>query len=304
MNPFELLIQKFEPQSKLLRAWDLKGGVSAQVTALEIERPDGEIRKLVVRRHGERDRQRNPNIAAAEFKLLRQLKSKGLPVPASYWLETSGTTFPEPLIVLEFLEGSPDEAPHDPSEFLTQLAAQLAQIHRLDGLDPTIAFLPRVEDMVLTWLKNRPKLLDESLQEGKIRSVLEPVWPLRERNPAVLLHGDFWPGNFLWKNGQLVGVIDWEDAALGDPLFDLAISRLEILWSHGPEAMRQFTNFYQASSKIDETSLPYWDLCAALRPAGQLSQWCLDVEERKSLTEKHRWFVTQALDALSLSAEA
>ena len=33
---FEQVVQKFDPQSKLLRTWELKGGVSAQVTALEI----------------------------------------------------------------------------------------------------------------------------------------------------------------------------------------------------------------------------------------------------------------------------
>jgi len=35
-DKFEQLVQKIDPQSKLLRAWELKGGVSAQVTALEI----------------------------------------------------------------------------------------------------------------------------------------------------------------------------------------------------------------------------------------------------------------------------
>ncbi len=33
----------------------------------------------------------------------------------------------------------------------------------------------------------------------------------------------------LWKDGQLVAVIDWEDAPLGDPLADVANSRLESL---------------------------------------------------------------------------
>ena len=32
---FAQVLQKIDPQSKLLRAWALKGGVSAQVTALE-----------------------------------------------------------------------------------------------------------------------------------------------------------------------------------------------------------------------------------------------------------------------------
>ena len=34
---FEQVVQKIDPQSKLLRTWKLTGGVSAQVTGLEIE---------------------------------------------------------------------------------------------------------------------------------------------------------------------------------------------------------------------------------------------------------------------------
>jgi aminoglycoside phosphotransferase (APT) family kinase protein len=37
-----------------------------------------------------------------------------------------------------------------------------------------------------------------------------------------VLHGDYWPGNVLWRDGRLVGVIGWEEAAFGDPLADLA----------------------------------------------------------------------------------
>jgi hypothetical protein len=42
---FEQLVQKIDPHSKLLRTWALKGGISAQVTALELERPDGQTKK-------------------------------------------------------------------------------------------------------------------------------------------------------------------------------------------------------------------------------------------------------------------
>ena len=52
---FELVVQKIEPQSKLLRTWELKGGVSAQVTALEIEKLNGHTQKMIVRLHGEVD---------------------------------------------------------------------------------------------------------------------------------------------------------------------------------------------------------------------------------------------------------
>jgi hypothetical protein len=51
---FERVVGRIEPQSRLLRAWELKGGVSAQVTALEIERDDGHTQKMIVRQHGEK----------------------------------------------------------------------------------------------------------------------------------------------------------------------------------------------------------------------------------------------------------
>ncbi len=43
---FEQVVQKIDPQSKLLRTWKLTGGVSAQVTAFEIERLYGQFLKL------------------------------------------------------------------------------------------------------------------------------------------------------------------------------------------------------------------------------------------------------------------
>ena len=70
---FEQLVQKIDPQSKLLRTWELKGGVSAQVTALEIERPDGQTKKMIVRQHGDVDLKQNPHVAADEFKLLQMI---------------------------------------------------------------------------------------------------------------------------------------------------------------------------------------------------------------------------------------
>ena len=102
---FEHVVQKFEPQSKLLRTWELKGGVSAQVAAIEIERPDGYTQKMIVRQHGEVDLKHNPHIAADEFKLLQLLHSVGLAVPEPYYLDQSGEIFPTPYVVIEYIEG-------------------------------------------------------------------------------------------------------------------------------------------------------------------------------------------------------
>jgi hypothetical protein len=63
--------------------------------------------------------------------------------------------------------------------------------------------------------------------------------------------------------------------------------------------MQRFTQQYQSMTPIDFTHLPYWDLCAALRPVAQIAQWGLDDITEKIVRERHRWFVTQAFEKLS-----
>jgi aminoglycoside phosphotransferase (APT) family kinase protein len=297
---FEQVLQKIDHQSKLLRTWELEGGVSAQVTVLEIEQPDGQTKKMIVRRHGVVDLEHNPHIAADEFKLLQLLQSYGLAVPEPYYLDQSCEIFSTPYVVIEYVEGKTEFAPPHLHDFIFQFAAHLARIHTMDCSRLDLSFLPQQEQIYTEKLRKRPIIVDESLDEGHIRDVLEAVWPPPQRNPSALLHGDFWPGNILWKDGQLVAIIDWEDAASGDPLADVANSRLEILWAFGIEAMQSFIHHYQSMTSIDFTNLPYWDLCAALRPASKIGTWGLDDLTEKTMRERHRWFITQVFKNLSL----
>lgn len=297
---FEQVVHKLDPQSKLLRTWELKGGVSARVTALETLRPDGHTQKMIVRQHGEVDLKHNPHVAADEFKLLQLLYSVGLATPAPYHLDQFGEIFSTPYLVIAYIEGKPEFAPSNLPDLIFQLATQLSRIHQVDGSKLDVSFLPQQANISAQKLRARPANVDESLDEGLIRDALEAVWPFPQRNTSVLLHGDFWPGNILWRDGQLVAVIDWEDAALGDPLADVANSRLEILWAFGIDAMQSFTHQYQSMTTIDFTHLPYWDLCAALRPVAQLAQWGLDDTTERTMRERHRWFITQAFEKLSI----
>jgi len=299
-NKFEKVVHKIDPQSKLLRTWELKGGISVRVTVLEIERPDGHTQKMVVRQHGDVDLKHNPNIAADEFKLLQLLQSVGVAAPLPYHLDQSGDIFSTPYLVIAYIEGKTEFAPSNVPDFILQLATQLYRIHHVDCSHLDVSFLPQQEKRYAEKLKERPTNVDESVDEGHIRDVLESVWPLPQLNPSVLLHGDFWPGNIVWKDTQLAAVIDWEDAALGDPLADVANGRREILWAFGIDAMRSFTHQYQALTTIDFTHLPYWDLCAALRTASQIAEWATDDISKKTMREGHTWFITQAFEKLSV----
>jgi aminoglycoside phosphotransferase (APT) family kinase protein len=53
--------------------------------------------------------------------------------------------------------------------------------------------------------------------------VLDRMAPQAQR--LALLHGDYRLPNLMWKDGKLVGVLDWELARVGDPLSDVAFTQ-------------------------------------------------------------------------------
>lgn len=175
---------------------------------------------------------------------------------------------PRPLALLdgvvatEFVAGKPDPAPPAPA-----MAELLARIHRA-----------KVD---LAWLP----------------PAAGPV----PANPPALLHGDLWPGNVLWRDGRPAAVIDWEDAARGDPLADLANSRLELLWARGANAMRAFTIAYRSAMDLDYRPLPRWDLHVARRAASAIGGWGLAPARLRRMRAQAGWFRRQA--ALALRGE-
>ena len=269
------LLQSFAPDARLLRSWALTGGVSAIVTALEFEQ-GGEKRTVVVRQYGPRDLSAKPNIAAQEFKLLNFLHAAGLPVPLPLHHAPG-------VLVTRFIEGKSgvDVVP-DP----LQLAHFLARLHGLNAAGLDVRSLPEVGPA--------PENADDSLSETRIRAALASQQPRQTLEP-VLLHGDFWPGNTLWNAGKLAAIIDWEDSATGDALYDVSITRLELLFFHGQDVMQGFTQEYARLTGADFGGLPYWDLRAALRPCGFLGYWGLSPELEAQMRGRHAWFVEQAL---------
>ncbi len=297
-DSFARLVRRIDPRATLLRHWPLTGGVSAQVTALEVEWPDGRREKLVVRRHGAVDLASNPNVAADEFDLLRVLHAEGLPVPTPHYVDTERDLFPTPCLVIGFIDGSTDFAPASTNDVVDVLATQLARIHRIDLDREALSFLPSQSERCTQRLAEPRPAPDDGLNEGRTRRILASAWPRPSRNRPVLLHGDFWPGNTLWRDSQLTGIIDWEDAALGDPLADLANSRLEILLEFDANAMQRFTERYLTLNPIDVTDLPYWELCASLRPIAGLPNWGLDDATLRAMRAGLKRFIEQALDVL------
>lgn len=192
-----------------------------------------------------------------EFRVLQGVFDAGLPVPRPLFRETD-------FFVMEWLPGRATAAPEDRESFLRQMAEGLAAIHRV----PPFPGLPvtRVGHIPTSEKVNR------ELDEDRVLAALPGCMDFAPE-PFVLRHGDFWPGNLLWEDGCLTGIIDWENALSGPAAADLAISRLDVAWVFGFEAMETFTELYLSAHPIPLDSLAYWDLRAALRPMGNLEEW-------------------------------
>lgn len=297
---FENIIHKIHPQATLLNVTKLEGGVSAQVMALEIKLPNGEHQKLVVRQYGEANLLSDPKVATHELTLLKVLRAHDLPVPEPLYADESNEILPSPYLVVSFINGETVDEPLDVTQYVGQMADVLASIHAIN-VGEELAFLPNQTEAFTRKLQDQPPKLDEALSEDRIRDILTNTWPPVQTNESVLLHGDFWPGNTMWKHDKLAGVIDWEDAGYGDPLADLGNGRLEILMFFGVAAMETFTDRYRSlMPDLNYANLPYWDLCAALRPAGKMTGWGLDDETLYKLQNGHKKFVDQAIQKLAI----
>ncbi len=302
-SALEHLVQAIDPRASLRSTWPLRGGISAKITGIEYVLRGGETRRVVLRMPAAEMLRRNPRAAADEFRLLQRLRAAGLQVPTPIRLDESGEIFAEPYLVVGFIDGAPEFSPTQRSDFVAQMAMRLAEIHRVAANEVELlpTFIPahlRQRDYVAT---------SRTVDVAAILAVLENASPPRALNQPVLLHGDFWPGNVVWNAGRISAVIDWEEACIGDPIVDVAIARLDILWLLGIEWMHEFTQCYRALLRLDFRDLPYWDLDAALRPAFNIADWASQWPDlgRPDITETtmrsgHAQFVAQALAALHL----
>lgn len=239
--------------------------------------------RLVVREYGARDLRAKPDIARREFRVLCALHAAHLPVPQPHSVEAG-------VLVTGFMDGQPEFGPALGAEDACQVAAFLAHLHAMSASG--FRFLP-----LLARPSPWPRLPDDALSESRIRAALDRLKPPSPAKPVVL-HGDIWPGNILWSGGRLTAVLDWEDAARGDPLADIGNARLELLFFLGAEAMHAFTDRDAVLSGADMTALPSWDLRAALRPCGRLGEWGLEEGLERQMRRRHRAFVDGALRQL------
>ena len=290
---FAALSAALNPQAQLLEVVPLTGGVSADVQALTLRNADGETFKVVVRQHPDRTfKDRSADLTRLEYDLLAALYGAGLPVPEPLMLDVSSAIVPAPALVMTYVEGSAEIDNDDLPAQMDEMAQVLCAIHDLPA-----SSLPALPDR-LNPLPEMFQFLPEGTLWQALREYLSDASGSAYRGRPSLLHGDFWPQNLLWRDGELVAVLDWEDAAIGDPMADVAGARVELGWTYGEQAVAEFTRAYDRRRPIDRHRLSLWEVYVATAAAHFMHEWGLPAAQEAHMRSNAQVFARRAAQQL------
>lgn len=150
------------------------------------------------------------------------------------------------------------------------MAKGLVEVHNKELLGlPTLP--GRIEPFPLAF-----EFLPEEMTS--LKALIEGI-PSTFCGDQKLLHGDYWPENVMWKDEEIVAIIDWEDAAIGDPLSDVACCYLELRYIYWTDGADKFVNAYAEFAPIDPTRFQLWKIHVSAAAQKFMGLWGLPAEK-------------------------
>jgi aminoglycoside phosphotransferase (APT) family kinase protein len=269
-----------------------------------------------------------------EFRILDAIKDASVAIATPILACDDPAVFGSPFYVMERVEGVPIRAgvpaawadvPQTHGQALEQHIDALVAIHAVDweacglaGLAHTENYLQR---QIGRWLRQLASYESRDLPTAQaLAEWLESQRPTGQ--PPALFHGDYKLDNVLFAPTappQLLAIVDWEMAGIGDPLVDLAWT---LIFHPGPEGtMRlgtskepvfaqdglpgraELAERYARLSGRDISALDWYDVFARWKLAIALEGSYAKFLQGRSDKPIHEYFGAQA-DLLLSSAQA
>jgi aminoglycoside phosphotransferase (APT) family kinase protein len=206
---------------------------------------------------------------AAEAAVLGALQDTRVPVPRVRGFEPTAKA-----LLMQRLEGTAEPNDEPDQELRRQVLAEWAEgVAMMHDLDPARLDLPHLanpstsEEVALG--SDFAESINAVAQLGHLFGTADPLlqyaaaW-LKNHVPKgpsrlSLVQGDSGPGQFMFKDGHLTGLIDWELARLGDPARDLGCARMrDTIYHMGGvnEAIAHYEEF--TSSAVDRDAVRFY----------------------------------------------
>ncbi len=244
-------LRKRLPDADSIRVDDLRGpkdtGFSSDTLMFTLhssERGRAMARELVVRLAPTSDFCVFPEYdVELQYRMMKTLADTAVPVPRMLWLEPGSDPLGSPFYVMERLDGQvpSDSPPYHSAGWLCDLSPErrlrlwnsgldaMAEVHKLSCDDPRFAFLAHPSGFASP-MSAQLDYWNRYLDWGMDRS----RYPLVERGlawltahapvdePVGICWGDARISNQIFRDCEVVGVIDWEMVFVGNPVADLA----------------------------------------------------------------------------------
>jgi aminoglycoside phosphotransferase (APT) family kinase protein len=285
------LLQVIAPGSTLSAIRPLAGSYSNYTHLIEYDFAAGTHTRIVVRRYAESGGDRAGK-AHREFKTLVLLQEHGVPAPNPLYLDGDGALLGSPGIVTGYVPGEQIYAPPDPSSWARALATMLTRIHSIPCDATTQRTLMDANSEAIWFLRSGvvPAYMSAYPDGARLWQAVYDLLPhIRQVSPR-LVHLDYWPGNVLWAQDRITAVVDWEEAAYGDPGIDVAYCRMNMSLDGMDRAADEFLRAYEARMG-QVVNLGFWEIAAAARPMIDPEGWKITGSPAR---ERFRQFIANA----------
>jgi aminoglycoside phosphotransferase (APT) family kinase protein len=196
-----------------------------------------------------------------EVRLMRALRTAGLPVAAVRWYERDASVIGAPFFVMDRVAGKGENPGLGSIRGCVRL---LRRQHELDWRRAGLAFLgvpsvPRAATLaqIARWERVYRDscflpvpLLDEAA------AWLRRHAPTPER--IALVHGDPGPGNFMYEGDRINAITDWEFAHLGDPDEDWVYMATMRGASRSREEWKELFKL-EADVEVSDSAWRFWE---------------------------------------------
>ncbi len=227
-----------------------------------------------------------PYDVGKQFRVMQALQGSPVPVPRVDWLQEDASLIGRPFFAMQKLDGACIEK-HLPPEIKAggpalvrhlceRYAELLAAVHQVDWQQRELQFLgdgSRHLEREIAWWEQEIR----RVQQGPVPAFDRVIDWLRSRCPAqngrvALVHGDAKLGNLFIQGQQVVALLDWEMATLGDPMTDIGWAAVQwgtpsalLSTCAGALSKAELLAHYEQCGGVRVHQLPFYEALAGLK---------------------------------------
>jgi len=253
-----------DPAARVISTRRLMGGISCRMDVLKYSSGKKQ-HEVVVRQYGPWRKDEDPHPGTLESAVLELLGENGVAAPALILDKAATKIMGNRTVVTSFIDGGPQMTADDIDDWSRQFVVAISKAHN-------ILLTPKIRKIVPSlytgldrmFARSEPaKYIAEHPFGPKLWQIAKDRWPYVGKSEDHLLHADYWSGNTLWKNEKLVAIVDWEEARIGEPTWDIAII-VQDAACFGMDIEDAVIRHHRQVSGRTLKDFDFWRMCVAL----------------------------------------